>query len=89
MKPDPEDTSPVVILTASADTEADIIRAILNDEGIEMFKVSSFGDWDESCSFHLEIAVSPSDVDAAMEILRRNNVPSDSERLFGSEDGDV
>jgi hypothetical protein len=66
--------SPVIIATAPTSREADILRGLLQTEGIETYEKGGAGFGMYGVSANVQIAVAPSDVNRAKGILEAEGV---------------
>jgi hypothetical protein len=66
--------SPIVIATAPTSREADILRGLLQTEGIDTYEKGGAGFGVYGVTANVQIVVAPSDVDRAKEILEAEGV---------------
>jgi len=65
---------PVVIATAPTSREADVLRGLLQTEGIDTYEIGGAGFGVYGVSANVQVAVAPSDANHAKEILEAEGV---------------
>jgi len=83
-----ESDKPVIIATAPNEMLADTIRAVLQEEEIPTYDIGGSGYGVYGAGSYVQIAVPPSEVERAKEILRQEGIDPEKEwapnqRVFG------
>ena len=74
-----ESDKPVIIATAPTESLADTIRAVLQDEDVPTYDIGGSGYGIYGAGSYVQIAVPPSEVERAQEILRAEGIDLEKE----------